>query len=138
MSLFKQFATNAEKVNEGVPMTFAANEDGSVPTFFISRMAKQNKRYQKVAEAKFRPHQRAINNGTLSNEKSDELMLDIFVEGVLVSWENVQDENGKAITTKEGIVQLFKLLPDLHAELEQAAKEIGLFRTEELEVNSGN
>lgn len=138
MSLFKQFETNAAKVIEGVPMTFEANEDGSIPTFYISRMAKQNKRYQKVAEEKFRPHQRAINNGTLSNAKSDELMLDIFVNGVIVNWENIQDAEGKEIKTKEGIADLFRLLPDLYAELEQAAKEIGLFRSEELELNSGN
>ena len=41
MSLYKQFATNSEKEMEGVEvqMTEAENEDGSIPTFVVSRMA---------------------------------------------------------------------------------------------------
>ena len=44
MSLYKQFATNSEKEMEGVEvqMTEAENEDGSIPTFVVSRIDRKS------------------------------------------------------------------------------------------------
>lgn len=138
MSLFKQYATNQTKEQTGVAIEFGTNEDGTVPTFYLSRMAKANKRYSKAMELKFRPHQRAIQSKTLSDDLANRLMLEVFVESVITGYENIQDENGKAITTNEGVIDLFTKLPDLHAELEENAKDISLFRDEDVEAAKGN
>ena len=47
--LFKQFKTNSTKEVEGVEIEFpeAQNDDGTVPTFVISRMGKSNKAQEK-------------------------------------------------------------------------------------------
>lgn len=138
MSLFKTFGTNKAKETDGVAIKFEANADGTVPTFTISRMAKSNKRYAKALETACRPHQRAMRTETLSNDVAAELFKNVFISSVLVSYENIQDAEGNLITTDEGISQLFDALPDLYAELEDAAKTVSLFREEELEANSGN
>ena len=41
MSLFDQFETDTAKEIEGVPVKYAPNKDGTVPTFFLSRMGKK-------------------------------------------------------------------------------------------------
>ncbi len=55
--LFKQFKTNSAKETEGVEIEFpeAQNDDGTVPTFIISRMGKSNKAYS----PRCRPRDRA-------------------------------------------------------------------------------
>ena len=89
MSLYKQFATNSEKEMEGVEvqMTEAENEDGSIPTFVVSRMGKSNKRYSKALEAATRPYRRQIELGTMNNDKAEEIFMGVFVDTVLKGWE---------------------------------------------------
>ena len=96
MSLYKQFATNSEKEMEGVEvqMTEAENEDGSIPTFVVSRMGKSNKRYSKALEAATRPYRRQIELGTMNNDKAEEIFMGVFVDTVLKGWKNVRGEDG--------------------------------------------
>ncbi|WBF76921.1 hypothetical protein PSV3_00219 [Septimatrevirus PSV33] len=60
--LFKQFKTNSTKEAEGVEIEFpeAQNDDGSVPTFVISRMGKSNKAYSKALDAASRRRRNRI------------------------------------------------------------------------------
>jgi len=148
MSLRKQFATDKAKESAGIGIEFGANEDGSVPKFFISRMGKSNKRYQKALEAATRPHRRAIELGTLANDVAERLFMGVFVDSVMVSpgWENVKlsdvtgddADEGFAPFNKENAVKLFANLPELYDDLQEKAKSAALFRDEALEEEAGN
>jgi len=141
MSLYKQFKTNAEKETEGVEIEFneATNDDGSVPTFVISRMGKANKRYTKALEAATRPYRRQIELGTMKNEVAEEIFLNVFVDTVLKGWKNVRDENGAELPcSKQTAVKLFQDLPEVYERLQEEAKQSANFRDLALEEEAKN
>ena len=136
MSLYKQFATNTDKEIEGieVQMTEAENEDGSIPTFVVSRMGKSNKRYSKALEAATRPYRRQIELGTMNNDTAETLFLGVFVDTVLKGWENVKDANGNELPfNKQNAVKLLTDLPDVYDRLQEEAKLSANFRDVALE-----
>ncbi|MBU0801815.1 MAG: hypothetical protein KKA05_12545 [Alphaproteobacteria bacterium] len=141
MSLYKQFATNTDKEIEGieVQMTEAENDDGSVPTFVVSRMGKSNKRYSKALEAATRPYRRQIELGTMNNDKAEEIFLGVFVDTVLKGWKNVRDESGADMPfTKQTATKLFKDLPEVYERLQEEAKLSANFREASLEEEAKN
>lgn len=141
MSLYKQFATNTEKEIEGieVQMTEAENNDGSIPTFVVSRMGKSNKRYSKALEAATRPYRRQIELGTMNNDKAEEIFLGVFVDTVLKGWNNVRDESGADMPfTKQNAMKLFKDLPEVYERLQEEAKLSANFREASLEEEAKN
>ena len=141
MSLYKQFATNTEKEIEGieVQMTEAENNDGSIPTFVVSRMGKSNKRYSKALEAATRPYRRQIELGTMNNDKAEEIFLGVFVDTVLKGWKNVRDESGADMPfTKQTATKLFKDLPEVYERLQEEAKLSANFREASLEEEAKN
>ena len=141
MSLYKQFATNSEKEMEGVEvqMTEAENEDGSIPTFVVSRMGKSNKRYSKALEAATRPYRRQIELGTMNNDKAEEIFMGVFVDTVLKGWKNVRDESGAELPfNKQSATKLFKDLPEVYERLQEEAKLSANFRDAALEEEVKN
>ena len=141
MSLYKQFATNSEKETEGVKIEFheATNDDGSIPTFVVSRMGKSNKRYSKALEAATRPYRRQIELGTMNNDKAEEIFLGVFVDTVLKGWKNVRGEDGKPLEfSKAAAVKLFTDLPEVYERLQEEAKLSANFRDAALEEEVKN
>lgn len=139
MSLFEQFETNAEKEVEGVPVKYAPNKDGTIPTFFLSRMGKTNKKYSKALDKATKPYARQLKLGTLANETADALFQGVFAKTVLKGWENVYGRDGKPMPfTVENAVELFGLLPDLYDDLTEKASSAALFREETNEDDAGN
>lgn len=139
--LFKQYKTNATKEAEGVEIEFpeAENEDGSIPTFVISRMGKGNKAYAKSLEAATRPYRRQVELGTLKNEVAEGLFLNVFVDTILRGWKNIQDENGADIPySKDNAVKLLNDLPDVYERLQEEAKLSANFRDSNLDTEAGN
>lgn len=139
--LHKQFKTNSVKESEGVEIEFheAQNEDGSVPTFVISRMGKTNKAYSKALEAATRPYRRQVELGTLKNEVAESLFMGVFVDNVLKGWKNVQDENGKELTySKDAAIALLTELPDVYDRLQEEAKLASNFRDSALDAEAKN
>lgn len=141
MGLHKQFKTNADKEVSGVEIEFpeAMNEDGSTPTFVISRMGKSNKTYSKALEAATRPYRRQVELGTMKNEVAETLFMGVFVDTILKGWKNVQDEKGEEIVfSKDAATALLTELPDVYERLQEEAKLSANFRDSALESESGN
>lgn len=139
MSLYTQFKTNAEKEVEGVEVQYGPNEDGTIPTFTISRMGKANKAYTKALEAATRPYRRQIELGTMNNDTAEGLFLVVFIQTVLKGWKNVRGEDGKEIPfSKETATKLLTDLPELYDDLQEKAKSASVFREEALEDEAKN
>lgn len=139
--LHKQFKTNVSKENDGVEIEFseAENDDGSVPTFVISRMGKTNKAYSKALEQATRPYRRQAELGTLKNDVAESLFIGVFVDTILRGWYNVQDAEGKDIPfTKQNAIGLLTELPDVYERLQQEAKLSSNFRDTALEAEAKN
>lgn len=139
MSIYSQFATDKAKETEGVAIAYGANEDGSIPSFKIARMGKTNKKYTKAFEAKTRPYRRQIELQTLSEEISEKVMLEVFVETILLGWDNVIGRDGKKLPfTRQNAIQLMTDLPDLYADLQAEASKAIRFLEEQREEEAKN
>lgn len=141
MSLYKQFYVSEQKEIEGVEVKIydACNDDGTIPTFILSRMGRTNKRYTKALEAAARPYRRQSELGVMDNDKAEEILMNVFVDSVLRGWEHVQDRKGKEVKfTKEAAIGLFKDLPDLFDRLQEEAKQLANFRDDALEAEAKN
>lgn len=139
--LHKQFKTNSAKETEGVKIEFpeAQNDDGTIPTFIISRMGKSNKAYSKALEAATRPYRRQVELGTMKNDVAEKLFLNVFVDTILRGWENVQDESGEAIPySKDSAIALLEELGDVYDRLQEEAKISSNFRDSALEDEAKN
>ena len=60
----------------------------------IARAGGNNKRYDKVLEAKSRPYLRAIQTETMDNDRADGLLKEVYADCVILNWETLQ-EDGK-------------------------------------------
>lgn len=139
MSLYNQFETNKDAEVEGVWVEYGANEDGSIPKFKISRMSKANKKYTKALERATRPHRRSIELETMNNDLAERLLMEVFIDTVLLEWQNIKQRDGVELDlTKKNAMKLFEDLPELYDDLQEKAKKASLFRDETLEEEAGN
>lgn len=146
MSLRKQFETNESKEIEGVALQYGENADGTVPSFWISRMSRANTAYTKTLEKVTRPYRRAMDMGTLANDVAEKLFLEVFCKTVLKGWENIplsdvtgnEEDEGFAPFTIENAMALMKALPELYDDLQNQARSAALFKDESIEQESKN
>ena len=128
--LHKSYTTNRNLEVAGFEykMEHATNDDGTIPTFIISRMGPSNPHYRKDLNAAMEPHKRKRELGTLSNEVAEKVLREVFCRTILKGWHNVQNESGEAINfTPEAAAKLMEELPDLYAELSNEAATMANF-----------
>jgi hypothetical protein len=102
--------------------------------FRLARAGGSNKRYATVLAAAAKPHTRAIENKTISPEKSQEILRDVFAKTVVIGWEDVKDREGNELTfSYENCVALFTELPDLFADIQEEAAKLANYRLEVLD-----
>lgn len=138
MSLTKQFATDVEKEVAGVEVTYGANEDGTVPTFVISRAGKSNKQYQKALATAIKPYERQQQLGTLEPEVAERVYMGVFIATLLKGWSNVKlsdvtgeaSDKGYADFSAANARKLFDRLPELYDDLTNKAGTAAMFREE--------
>jgi len=137
MSLFDQYETSPTKEIDGVPVQFAPNDDGTVPTFIIAATSKTNARYAKALDSATKPWRR--NMDAIGNEKAESLYRDVFIKTVLKGWSNVQDRDGKDIPySQQAAIDLFKRLPRLYDAIVDQAGSIEIFKEEAREGEAKN
>lgn len=146
MSLRKQFETNTAKEVDGVAIEFGENDDGTRPTFWISRMSRANQQYTKTLETVTRPYRRQMDLGTLANDVAEKLFLEVFVKTILKGWDNVKlsdvtgdsNDEGFAPFNVENATKLMKGLPELYDDLQAQAKSAALFKDESIAAETKN
>ena len=75
----------------------------------------------------------------MNNDLAERLFMGVFVDTVLLGWNNVQDRDGNNIAfNRENALKLFEDLPELYDDLQEKAKKASLFREESLEGEAGN
>lgn len=133
-SLYKNFATDKNAEVEGVWIEEVANEDGTIPRFKIARMSQSNPNYTKALKRRTQPVQRLIDIGTLPPEQNRKLFLEVFLDAILLVWENVQDRDGTPMEfNRDNARRLYEDLPDLALHHQIAAQDASRFRKLELE-----
>ncbi|MCB1238982.1 MAG: hypothetical protein KDB30_04810 [Tetrasphaera sp.] len=139
MTLYNQFATDREKETDGVEVSYAPNEDGTVPTFVVARTSKTNKQYTKALEKAIRPYKRQIDLGTMDNDVAEEIFRTVFAKTILKGWSGIQDKDGNEFPyTTANAIKLLTDLPDLYEDLQERAKSAAAFKQESLEDDAKN
>ena len=139
MSLYKNYATDANRETNGAEVMFEANDDSTVPTFIVGRIGDSNKEYMKALRSATKPFQRQIDLGVLPPEKDAAIFMEVFLSSILKGWSNVQDENGALVSySKENAQKLFADLPDVFKEIQKQASKAALFRKTVLDEQAKN
>lgn len=133
MSLYKLFKTDKDKESgRGITLKYGT------ASITIHRAGNGNPLYRKLNNENLRKHGRELELGLLTPEEDNRIMAEIYAESVVIGWENVCDESGKEMAfNKENAVKLFTDLPDLFADLKNAATDRALFKAQELEEDVG-
>lgn len=139
MNLYSQFATDSKLENDGIVLNYGVNDHGENIDIRIARAGGQNTKFAKVAEVVLKPYRRQLANENMDPKALDKLFHVIYAKAVVVSWAGVRDPEGLLIPcTEENVVKLFNDLPDLFADIRQAADKASLFRATVLEEESKN
>lgn len=158
MALRKTFLTDKKLEADGVEVPVAINEYNQRPvTITISRMGTVNKRYTKALDQATKPHQSAIQNGSMDNDLARKVVQEVFADTVILGWDNLpksdltghdldwaKEEPGRVAESedlefsKENVLALFELMPDLYDDWEKRATQAASFREKAREVNQGN
>lgn len=139
MSLFKQFKTDPDLETKGIFINFGETKDGRIINFRLARAGGSNKAYEKAMELATKPIRRQLMNDTVDNAQLLRITRKVFAETVVLGWENVEDEDDKPIPfSKENCLKLFEELPDLFLDVQEQARKAVLYRSVNLQADSGN
>lgn len=137
--LYNQFGTNKTLEKEGVWLEYGQTPDGKPVRIKVARAGGQNLAYQKQMEKATRPHKKALQTGTLDNAVAEKLFREVYADSVIVGWENITDADGKPLVfSRENVVKVMEDLPDLFADIREAAANMSIFRDEERKADLGN
>lgn len=147
MGLYGTFATDGDLEKTGVWFDYG---DFRVLAGFSGG---SNKKYTAYAEKMFKPLRRAIDTGSLGNERSLSVLIEVFSHTIIFNWETKQkDESGiehwvQGIENKEGdlieftkenVIITFTALPNLFADIQSQCAMISNYRNRDLEEESKN
>ncbi len=123
MSLYDRFKVSTDRVKNGVRFEL----DGC--GFTCAHAGQLNPRWMKTAELVYKPYRHQTRTNTLSDEKTEELELEVFCTAVLVDWDGVTDKSGSVLPySRQNAIQLMKELPYLHNLLGQLSRDIENYR----------
>lgn len=131
-NLDSQFKTDASLEKEGI--WFKVGVEGNT-RFRFRRWGGSNTQRVKQAMAKYhKPKARLIELGQLSPEESHKIMVQVFVEACLVTWEGVEIDGveveydpAKAVSLFVGLPELFDTLHGYSMGFESFKEDLGNF-----------
>ena len=132
MNPYAMFGTDSDLEKDGIWIDYGPFG------FKVARAGGSNEKYRRLMQARMKPYRRQIQNETMSEDKAQEILLETFVDGVLLDWRDVTDREGNKMEfNRENALQLLSDLKDLFADLQTQASKISNFRREEMEEDLG-
>jgi hypothetical protein len=134
VSIYSSFKTDPNLETEGVEIIYNfkpeyQNDDKTWPTFTVKRAGGRNaKEYDLARERARRPFKDKIAKNTMEDEDNLEILINAFLDAVLVTWKNFQDNQGQNVEyTVEHARKLFFDLPEFFYDLHQRVISRDLF-----------
>jgi hypothetical protein len=98
----------------------------------VLRAGGSNTKFIRIFNNKIKPHERQMKRGTLDPDLSNDIIIDAYLEAVVLGWSGFKDEEGNEIPySKEAARELFKALPELFNDVVNYASDLALFQEEE-------
>jgi hypothetical protein len=143
MGLYKTYQTSPKLEKEGVWREFS---DCRV---LVARAGGSNQKYNAIMEKFAVENKRALAGGLLSNERSMEVLLNSYVQSIVLAWETVVD--GQYVSgienpdgddllpfTPENVKNTLTNLPDMFAEIREIASGQQFYRAALIEGATKN
>lgn len=143
MNPYKMFKTNQNLETSGIVLDYG---DFRIR---IARAGGANKKFAKILEAKMKPYRRQADNGTLQEDIANNVLIESYAEGVVLGFEVKVGENQyeSGVPQEDGTVKpysvdavkgIFHSLPDLFADVQTQARQMALFREQEVDEDIKN
>lgn len=133
MSAIARFHTDKQLEKDGIWIDYGEFQ------IKIARAGDSNPRYVQRRESLMRPLRRQIDNGTLSREKQDEILKQLFCECVVLDWKGAifsDDPEENVPCTIDAVTDLVEKAPDLYADLLLQATDYKLFLKQAAEADA--
>lgn len=139
-NIFDMFETDYKLEREGVRIVYGQNSKGEDMQVTIARAGGANVAFQKAYERITKPYRHQLNIGKLPKELNDRLNRELYAESVVRSMSGFEERDGTPIdtSTKEGVAELFKRLPNLFNDVVNQAQSMETFKAAQKEVEAGN
>jgi len=137
-SPYSLFKTDPNKEVQGVIINY-----GDEAWFRIARAGGANKAYLKAMADRLKPFRRQIQTETMDEKVADSLVMEVFVDTVLLGWgskvpaldgegttdvDYIEGENGQRLDfTRENAIKVLTDLPELYRELRAESERLGTF-----------
>lgn len=149
MSMYRQLETNKALETKGVEIDYGSFR------VTLARAGGANKRYEKILDAKSKPHRRAMKTETMDNEVAIGVMREVYADSIILHWET-KDAKGEwqvGIEAKpkkgsdkltivpfnrENVVQAMIDLPELLIWFKEDAEKLSLYLVQLLEEDVKN
>jgi hypothetical protein len=129
--LYKQFGTDKTYETEGVVLDFGSAK------FRVRRAGGSNRKFAAAFTAKTKPHRRAMEAGTLAEDVSARVLMEVYFEAVVIGWEGVTNREGDALGYNlENFVRVMTDLPDLWNTIRAECDNIRNFQAEQVEADA--
>lgn len=143
MKMYEAFETSEEMEAKGIWQDYGSFR------ILLARAGGANKKFQRLMEARTKPHRRAIQTETMDDDVATAIFHSVYADSVILAWES-KNEEGKlvpGIFTKDGDIIAFnrenvlvtlKKLPELFTDLRTQAATATLYRSQLLEEAAKN
>ncbi len=149
MSMYGQLETDKALETKGVEVNYGSFR------VTLARAGGANKKYEKLLDARSKPHRRAMKTDTMDNEVAIEVMREVYADSIILHWES-KDAKGEwqvgieakpkkgsvkvAIVpfNRENVVQAMVDLPELLIWFKEDAEKLSLYLVQELEEDVKN
>lgn len=130
-SLYDMFETNSGAEKEGVWVTIGQSR------FKIARAGGSNETFMTEASRRLKPFHAALEN--LPQKTANQIAVEIFVDLLLLGWENVPDRAGNLLEfSKDAAKKLLLELPNLFLVLQAESQRMSNFTAAAIEAAAKN
>ncbi len=149
MSMYAQLETDKALETKGVEVDYGSFR------VTLARAGGANKRYEKLLDAKSKPHRRAMKTETMDNEVAIGVMREVYADSIILHWES-KDAKGKWVVgieakpkkvgdpinivpfNRDNVVQAMVDLPELLIWFKDDAEKLSLYLVQLLEEDVKN
>jgi hypothetical protein len=144
MSVYDAFKTDTTLEKSGIEIDYGKFK------VTVARAGGGNQRFKNISEAVTKPYRRMIQTETLPEERSQEILREVYAKAVVLNW-HVKDKNGDFVQgvdfdeagapvpfTVENVIKVFTDFPDIFTDIQDQASKASLFRAVMLEEEAKN
>lgn len=149
MSMYEQLETDPALETKGVEVTYGSFR------VTLARAGGANKKYEKLLDARSKPHRRAMKTETMDNDVAIDIMREVYADSIILHWEAKNDKGewevgieakpkkaGDAVKlvpfNRDNAVQAMVDLPVLLEWFKDDAEKLALYLVQHQEKDAGN